>query len=192
MMHLYRVRMACDHVETRRMREATAGISWSETAELRSSSGTKCRLCRAQEICERVYEWSTSRDAGQHGPWTDAAGKMVKGSDAEHVVREVWEAMPGNTTWTDAFFRVMRGQAEETLRPSPKCTTCGRPALTPFRRYDSEALRIVEGCIDACHGPHVRHADKAWHDRPEAEAHRAAVAAHRAEILGLALEGVES
>lgn len=185
MMHLYRVRMTgCGHVETRRMREATAGIPWTESAELASSPGAKCLLCRAQEICDQLFSWR--RDAGQYGPWTDQVAKMIKGTDAESVVNSVYRAIPRiDATWAEAFEAVQNGHAREILHPSPKCTTCTRPALYPFRRVNRD-LQITEGCIDACHGPHVRHADKAWHERPEAVAHRAAVAASREALLSAA------
>ena len=41
----YRVRMACGHVETRLMREATAGIPWTTEAEI-VTNRADCAECR--------------------------------------------------------------------------------------------------------------------------------------------------
>lgn len=42
----YRVLMTCGHVEQRMMREATAGMPWSETAAVKA--GAPCAECRAR------------------------------------------------------------------------------------------------------------------------------------------------
>jgi hypothetical protein len=47
------------------------------------------------------------------------------------------------------------------------CCTCGRPAINPYRRILNG--RVVEGCVDAAHGPHLYAGNGlAWHLRPEA------------------------
>jgi hypothetical protein len=45
----YRVRMTCGHVEIRKMREATAGIPWTETAEVLAPYA-QCAACRGEEL----------------------------------------------------------------------------------------------------------------------------------------------
>ena len=42
----YRVRMGCGHIEDRLMREATAGIPWTEDAIVDNSNGAECAACR--------------------------------------------------------------------------------------------------------------------------------------------------
>jgi hypothetical protein len=43
----FRVRHTCDHIERRMMRAATAGIPWSETAEV--TAGNKCQHCSTDD-----------------------------------------------------------------------------------------------------------------------------------------------
>lgn len=61
----------------------------------------------------------------------------------------------------------------EPMTASQRCTTCGRPASEPYRRRallgPLDRCPIVEGCVDAIHGPHVTGEDLAWHVRPAAE-----------------------
>jgi len=57
------------------------------------------------------------------------------------------------------------------------CPTCGRSAHSPHRRYDARG-KVVEGCIDACHKPHIYGESLRWHMRPAAVAHRKDVLAH--------------
>lgn len=43
----YKVKMACGHIETRMMREATAGIPWTPDATLETPR-VSCAECRAK------------------------------------------------------------------------------------------------------------------------------------------------
>lgn len=60
------------------------------------------------------------------------------------------------------------------------CTTCNKPAARPFRVYGPEG-RVLHGCIDACHEPHLVSGTESsrWHHRPIAKAHRRAEARRR-------------
>lgn len=60
-----------------------------------------------------------------------------------------------------------------------RCCTCGHPRSAPYRSRHKG--RIVEGCIDASHSGWVRGEDQAWHERPQAVAHREETARHLLE-----------
>lgn len=109
----YRVRMGCGHVESRMMREATAGVPWSPDAEIDASPGSECKLCRAQKLAKYLFD--SRQDAGTHGPWFDQVGKAIVGTDAAPVVNEVLAAMSGSATWANAFLAVMNGEARAIL-----------------------------------------------------------------------------
>lgn len=58
------------------------------------------------------------------------------------------------------------------------CPVCCRHAVSPYRQIVGG--RIVEGCVDASHGPHVWAGNGlAWHMRPQA------VELRRAELAKL-------
>lgn len=59
--------------------------------------------------------------------------------------------------------------------PMVQCPTCCRAASLPYRRHD-EGGRIVEGCIDAFHGPSLVPTTSSyeWHMKPVAKALRLA------------------
>lgn len=63
----------------------------------------------------------------------------------------------------------------------PKCTTCGRPASSPYRR--SVGGKIVEGCIDDVHTGHLYGSSLEWHNRPSAKEFRKTVKARIKEML---------
>lgn len=52
----YRVEMVCGHIETRMMREATAGIPWTPTATVKAPN-RKCATCEAVEQAMREAAW---------------------------------------------------------------------------------------------------------------------------------------
>lgn len=47
--------------------------------------------------------------------------------------------------------------------PHDRCTTCCKAPNSPYRRTDIYGV-MIEGCIDAIHGPHA----DAWHNRESA------------------------
>ena len=64
----------------------------------------------------------------------------------------------------DAARKALGGPARDT------CPSCTHGAHAPYRRQDASG-KIVEGCIDAFHGPAFAGAlteSSAWHMRPEA------------------------
>lgn len=63
------------------------------------------------------------------------------------------------------------------------CTTCTRDASAPYRRVLNGV--IVEGCIDRCHGPHLREGtpDHDWHFRAEAMNFRDGIRTGRTRAL---------
>lgn len=65
------------------------------------------------------------------------------------------------------------------LKPIPLhklCTTCCRPAATPWRVYDAQG-NIVHGCVDDFHSGALEPRSKSsrWHNRKAAMAIRAAM-----------------
>jgi hypothetical protein len=67
--------------------------------------------------------------------------------------------------------------------PGTHCPKCSQSVGHPHRRKDAHG-RIVEGCIDACHKPHISGESLKWHMRPSAVAHRKDVLAHLESIVG--------
>lgn len=61
--------------------------------------------------------------------------------------------------------------------PGTHCPTCARPCESPYRRKDARG-HIIEGCVDACHKPHIHGESLRWHMRPEAVALRKETLAH--------------
>lgn len=57
----YRVEMRCGHIETRMMREATAGIPWTPTATIKTDR-RDCADCEAKEQAARDAAWRASSD----------------------------------------------------------------------------------------------------------------------------------
>lgn len=75
--------------------------------------------------------------------------------------------------------------AERAYTPNAICNTCGRKANDPFRSHDQSG-KIVHGCIDDIHTGHLvtPSASSAWHNRPAAKQHRAAVKKHLQSLTG--------
>lgn len=50
------------------------------------------------------------------------------------------------------------------------CTTCCRPAASPFRVFD-EFGKVINGCVDDFHTGHLTPISESawWHNRPEAK-----------------------
>jgi hypothetical protein len=59
------------------------------------------------------------------------------------------------------------------------CTTCGRPAGSPYRVFDKHG-KVLQGCIDDFHTGHLVTPSESsrWHNRPEAKKHRASIKKH--------------
>jgi hypothetical protein len=45
----FKVRTSCGHVVIRRMREATAGVAWSEDVVLEAPNGRPCDACEVND-----------------------------------------------------------------------------------------------------------------------------------------------
>lgn len=66
-----------------------------------------------------------------------------------------------------------------------QCPTCCNPVAAPYRRIGPDG-RYTEGCVDACHGPHLVRPSGSydWHMRKEAKAVRAMTAARLSALVG--------
>lgn len=65
----------------------------------------KLTKVRAKEIMEQA------REKAIHGPWVDQLDKVMTKEEREEVILH-WEAMPGNTSFYDAFMRFVRGSVD--------------------------------------------------------------------------------
>ena len=60
--------------------------------------------------------------------------------------------------------------------PGPEvCPTCCQPLDAPYRAWDTKTEVLIHGCIDQCHGEHLKTGsrDFKWHFRHKAEVLRA-------------------
>ena len=60
---------------------------------------------RANEIMAQCKAKAT------HGPWSDQLDKTLKVEEKAYVL-SVWDTMPGNTSFLDAFFRILNNRLE--------------------------------------------------------------------------------
>lgn len=106
---------------------------------------------------------------------TGERGEIV-GSAPGGYVKVKWHGRAKSTLIKRSEIR--RANPSE-YTPNAICGTCGRRANDPFRSYDQNG-KIVHGCIDDTHTGHLvtPSASSAWHNRPEAKKHRAAIKKH--------------
>ncbi len=60
--------------------------------------------------------------------------------------------------------------------PGTHCPTCTQPVDRPYRSIHGG--KIVQGCIDACHRPHIHGESLKWHMQPAAVERRKRELAH--------------
>lgn len=60
---------------------------------------------RAKEAMEAAKKLTTC------GPWCDQLGKVLT-PEEDAYVKKVWESMPGDTNYMNAFYRILHGRVD--------------------------------------------------------------------------------
>lgn len=62
------------------------------------------------ERARQIFDAAVNHPGAKIGPWSDCLRHVMTNSERQEINR-VWETMPGYTSFCDALFRIMNGQA---------------------------------------------------------------------------------